>query len=143
MRTWKLTGHPAVGTARHGRWVSGVAQRPTPDTLLSSGLYFGRVWRLNPLREAGRLRPHENDAHGIFMSTTAGSSPRPGKTARSIFDASTGRFLRTIKHNDREATIESALGGPATYLLTAGQGHVRLWETASGSLVAESPRPPT
>lgn len=140
VRTWKLTGHPAVGTARHGQWVSGVAQGPTPDTLLSSGSYFGRVWRLNPLREAGRLRPHENDAHGIFMSTDGRLIASTGEDSQvHFFDASTGRFLRTIKHNDREATIESALGGPATYLLTAGQGHVRLWETASGSLVAESP----
>jgi len=140
VRTWQLKAHPAVGLVRHGQWVSGVAPGPTPDTLLSSGSYFGRLWRLNPLRQAGRLRPHENDAHGIFMSTDGRLIASTGEDSQVyFFDARTGRFLRTIKHNDREATIESALGGPATYLLTAGQGYVRLWETASGSLVAELP----
>jgi WD40 repeat protein len=138
VRTWQLRGNPAVGLGRHGQWVSGVAPGPTPDTFLSSGDYYGRLWRLNPLREAGRLRRHENDAHGVFTSTDGRLIATTGEDSQVyLFDARTGRFLRAIKNDDSEGTIESALAGRATYLLTAGQGRVKQWDTESGALVAE------
>ena len=138
VRTWQLKAHPAVGLGRHGQWVSGVAAGPTPDTFLSSSDYYGRLWRLNPLREAGSLRRHGNDAHDIAMSTDGRLIATTGEDSQVyLFEARTGRFLRAIRNDDREATIESALAGPATYLLTAGQGRVKLWDTASGSLISE------
>lgn len=138
MRKWQLKAHPAVGLGRHGQWVSGLAAGPTPDTLLSSGDYYGRLWRLNPLREAGRLERHENNAHDIAVSTDGRLIATTGEDSQVyLFDAQTGRFLRAIKNDDREAPIESALAGRATYLLTAGQGRVKLWDTSSGSLISE------
>ena len=142
VRTWQLSAHPAFGLGRHGQWVSGVAPGPLPDTILSSGDYYGRVWRLNPLREAGRLRRHDNDAHGVFMSTDRRIIATTGEDSQVyLFDAQTGRLLRTIKNDDREGTIESALAGRAAYLLTAGGGRVKLWDTASGVLVSEMQTP--
>jgi WD40 repeat protein len=144
VRLWdSATSKPVGALLRHQDEVPSLAFRP-PDgrvILTASNDHTVRLWDVSPRRSRGTLLPHDSYVYTAAFSPDGKLILTGGqdKTAR-LWDAASGEELpgRRVLHEGFVMAVAFSPDGK-TFATSSSEGDyaVRVWETATGRLVAK------